>query len=101
MQWVQDTSQSNVNNLNNVRCEARVHSSNKKNVHLTAKVEELETNSKIKNIRDLYSYRGINDFKKGYQPRCNIVKDKMGNLVADCNSVLGRWRKHFSQLLNV
>ena len=36
------------------------------------KIEELETNSKIKNIRDLY--RGINDFKKGYQPRCNIVK---------------------------
>jgi len=36
---------------------------------MTAKIEELETNSKIKNIRDLY--RGINDFKKGYQPRCN------------------------------
>ena len=30
--------------------------------------------SKINNIRDLY--RGINDFKKGYQPRCNIVKDE-------------------------
>jgi len=38
---------------------------------LKAKIEELETNSKIKNIRDLY--RGINDFKKGYQPRTNIV----------------------------
>jgi len=36
--------------------------------------EELETNSKNKNIRDLY--RGINDFKKGYQPRCNIVKER-------------------------
>jgi len=28
-----------------------------------AKIEELETNSKFQNIRDLY--RGINDFKKG------------------------------------
>jgi len=31
---------------------------------------ELETNSKINNIRDLY--RGINDFKKGKQPRTII-----------------------------
>ena len=101
MQWVQDTSQSNVNNLNNVRCAARVHFRKKKKVYMKAKFEELETNSKIKNIRDLYSYRGINDFKKGYQPRCNIVKDEKGNLVADCNSVLGRGRNRYSQLLNV
>jgi len=41
---------------------------------LKAKIEELEANSKTKNIRDLY--RGINDFKRGYQPRTNIVKDE-------------------------
>jgi len=90
---------SNVNNLNNVRCEATAHFRNKKKVFLTAKVEELETKSKIKNIRDLY--RGINDFQKGYQPRINIVKDEKGNLVADTHSILGRRRNHFSQLLNV
>jgi len=28
-----------------------------------AKIDELETNSKTKNIRDIYN--GINDFKKG------------------------------------
>ena len=81
MRWVQDTSQSNVNNLNNVRCEATVHSRKKNKAYLRAKVEELETNIKIKNIR------GINDFKKGYRPRCIIVKDEKGNLVPDCNSV--------------
>jgi len=59
---------------------------------------ELETNSKIKNIRDLYG--GINDFKKGYQPRTNIVNDDKGDLVADCHSVLARWRNYFSQPLN-
>jgi len=37
---------------------------NKKKEYLKAKIDELETNSKIKNIRDLYS--GINGFKKGY-----------------------------------
>jgi hypothetical protein len=46
-------------------------------------------------------YRGISDFKKGYQPRNNVVKDEKGDLVADCHSILARWRKHFFQLLNV
>jgi len=36
------------------------------------KINELETNSKNKNIRDLY--RGINEYKKGYQPRTNLIK---------------------------
>ena len=40
---------------------------------MKAKIEELGTNSKIKNIRDLY--RSINDFKKVYQPTTNIEKD--------------------------
>ena len=34
-----------------------------KKAHLKAKIEDLETDSKIKNIRDLY--RGIKDFKRG------------------------------------
>ena len=61
--------------------------------------EILETNSKIQNIRELY--RGINYFKKGYQPRCNIVKDEKGDLVADSHSIVARWRNYFSQLFNV
>jgi hypothetical protein len=56
-------------------------------------------NSKINNTRDLY--RGINDFKKGYQPRTFIVKDEKGNLVADSHSIMMRWRNYFSQLPNV
>ena len=43
----------------------------------------------------------IGDFKKGYQPRINIVKDGKGDLIADSNSILPRWRNHFSKLLNV
>ena len=60
---------------------------------------ELESNNKIKNITDLY--RGIIDFKKGYQPRTNVVKSERGDLVTDCHSILARWRNHFCQLLNV
>jgi hypothetical protein len=40
-----------------------------------------QRNSKNKNIRDLC--RGVNEFKKGYQPRTNIVKDENGDLLAD------------------
>jgi len=53
MQWIQDPSQSNVDNLNNVRREVRRHFRNKKKAYLRAKIEEPETNSKIQNIRDL------------------------------------------------
>jgi len=68
-------------------------------INLKAKIEELETNSKIKNIRHLYS--GISDFKKGYQPRTNIVKDEKGDVVADSHIILARGRKHISQPLNI
>ena len=66
---------------------------------MKAKFEELETSRKIKNIWDLY--RGSKDFKKGYQPRPNTVKDEKGDLVPDCHSILARWRNHFYQILNV
>ena len=92
MQWVQDPSESNVDNLNNVRREASRHFRNKKKAYLKAKIEDLETNSKIKNIRDLY--RGINDFKKGYQPKTNVVKDEKCDLVVDCYSTVARWRNY-------
>ena len=60
MQGVQDPSQSNVDNPNNVRCEASRHFRNKKKAYLKVEIVTLETNSKIQNIRDLY--RGTNDF---------------------------------------
>jgi hypothetical protein len=63
---------------------------------VTAKIDEFDTNSKIKNITDLYT--GISDFKEGYQPRTNIVKDEKGNLVTDSHSIMVTWRNHFSHI---
>ena len=74
-------------------------SGTKKKEYLQAKIDELQTNCKIKNIRDLY--RGINYIKKGYHHRTNILKDENGDTVTVCQSILARWRYHFSQLLNV
>jgi len=75
-------------NLNNVWREVSRHVRNKKKTYLRVKTEELETNSKIQNIRHLY--RGISDIKKGYQPRCNTVKDEKPDLVADIHSIVVR-----------
>jgi len=82
----------------NVRRDAIRHFRNKKKAYLKATIEELETNSRIKNIRDLC--RGINDFKKGYQPRTNTMKDDKGDLLADSHCILAKWRNYFSQILN-
>ena len=57
MQWIQDPSQSNVDILNNVRREVSRHFRKKTKAYLRAKIEELETNSKIQNIRDLYRHQ--------------------------------------------
>jgi hypothetical protein len=72
---------------------------NKKREYLKDRINELATNSKNKNIRDLY--RGINEFKRGYQPRNNLVKDENGDLLAGSRNILNRWKNYFSQLLNV
>jgi hypothetical protein len=43
----------------------------------------------------------MNELKKGYQPRINIIKDANGNLLTDLQSVLNRWKKFFNLVLNV
>jgi hypothetical protein len=54
LQWLQDQSKINGDNLNNVRREASRHFRNKKWEYLKDKINELATESKNKNIRDLY-----------------------------------------------
>jgi hypothetical protein len=72
---------------------------NKKREYLKGKINEVETNNKNKNIRDLN--RGINEFKHGYLPRNNIIKHENGNLLADPQNVLNMWKNFFNQVLNV
>jgi len=79
MQWLQNPNQSNVVILSNVRCDANRHFRNKKEEDLKAKIDELKTNSRARNIIDLYW--AISDIMKGFQPRTNMVKDEKGDLV--------------------
>jgi hypothetical protein len=53
---------------------------------------EFATNSGNKIIRDLYS--GINEFKKGYKPRTNLVKDENGDLLAESHNILNIWENY-------
>jgi hypothetical protein len=53
LQWLQDPSEINWDTLNNIRCEASGHFRNKKEEYLKDKMNELETNSRNVNIRDL------------------------------------------------
>jgi hypothetical protein len=46
----QDPSQSSVDKINSVRREASRHFRNKEKEYLKAKIDELETNSKMRNI---------------------------------------------------
>jgi len=59
MQWMQDPSQSSVENLNNVRGDASRHFRNKKKAYLKANTEEPKTNFRIK------MYWVIIDFRRG------------------------------------
>jgi len=88
VQFLQDPNQRSVDILNNVRREASRHFRNKKKKYLKAKVDELETNNEINSMI-------------GYQPRTNIIKVEMGDLVTYSHSILARRRNHFSQLRNV
>jgi hypothetical protein len=96
LQWLQDISEINGDNLKIVRREASRYFRNKKWEYLKDKINELATDSKNKNIRDLY--RGINEFKIGYQPRNSLVKDENGDLLGDSHNILNRWKNYFSQL---
>jgi len=86
MQWIQDPTQSNAENLNNVNVKLADIAGSKRKEYLKAKIEEIEINMKIKNITDFF--RGISEFKKGYQPKNNVVKHEKGDLVTDFHGVL-------------
>jgi hypothetical protein len=88
VQWLQIPIHTNGSNLNNVGHETSRTFRRKKREYLKEKINDLETNSKNKNIRGLY--RGINVCKKGYQPGTNIVKDKNGDLVAVSHGILNK-----------
>jgi hypothetical protein len=66
----------NVYILNNV-----IHEANKKREYLKERIKESARNINNKHIRDLY--RGLDEFKRDYQSRSNLVKEGNGDLLAN------------------
>jgi hypothetical protein len=66
LQWLQDLSELNERNSSNVMQKASRHFRNKKKEYSKDKMNELDSNSKNKNIRDLY--RGITELKRVINP---------------------------------
>ena len=62
--------------------------------YLKAKIDELQSNNKITNIR----HRGTSDFKKAYQFTTNRINDEKDDLVTDFLNSMAKWWNHFSQL---
>jgi hypothetical protein len=71
----------NEDNQCDVWQEASIHLRNKKSEYLKDKMNKLESNSKNTNIRELY--RGVHEFKTGYQPTTNLAKNERGDPLAD------------------
>ncbi|KAJ4437553.1 hypothetical protein ANN_17698 [Periplaneta americana] len=71
LKFLQDPVEEKRDNYFNERREASRTLRNKKRGYLKEKLNEVETNSKNKNIRDLY--KGIKEFKNGYQSRMRMV----------------------------
>jgi hypothetical protein len=67
LQLLQDLSELTGDKLNNTRGEASRHFRRKTREYLKDKTNELATNSKIKDIRDLY--REIKEFKRGLRTK--------------------------------
>jgi hypothetical protein len=89
----------NEDNLSHVRREVSRLFKNKKKECLKDGINELESDNENKDIRCLY--RGIKEFRKGYEPRNDLVSDKRGDLVADTHNILNRWQNYCCQLLNL
>ena len=86
-------------NIGNIRRETSRVLRNKKREYLKEKINGIEVNGKNKIIRDMC--QGIRVHKKGFHAGLNILRDENGDVVADRKSILNRWKKYSSQLLNV
>jgi hypothetical protein len=99
LQLLQDSSEMNVEKLNNVRHESSKYFRTERREYLKDRINEHATNNKNKNIRELY--RGINEFTKGFQPRNNCMKEENGDILPDSHAVLNMWKNYFPWLLSV
>ena len=71
---------------------------NKKKLQIKYVIELIEEYQKYNNTRKMY--QTINQFKKGYQNKFNMIRNKNGELVMNTKARAEIWKEYFDKLLN-
>jgi hypothetical protein len=94
LQYLQNPSQINVDNLNNIRDEVGIYFNGKdKKEYPKDKINDLATYNNNRNVKDLNGE--INKSKKGYHSKINLT-----NARTDLRNILNMLKNYFPQLLN-
>ena len=80
------------------RKEAHKIITNKKKTHMKNVIESIEEDQKHNNTRKMY--HTIHQFKKGYQHKFCIIRNKKGELALNTKEKAEIWKEHFDKLLN-
>jgi hypothetical protein len=96
LHWLLNSNEIYGDDLNDIRRETSRHVRNKKREYLKDKINELPTDSKRKNIRDLY--KELNNLRAVTNLE---VKDESGDLLEDSHNISNKWISYSSLLLNV
>ena len=60
--------------------------------------ESVEEGQKLNNTRK--TYQTVNQFKKGYQHKFSIIRNKKGELAVNTKEKAEIWKEYFDKLLN-
>jgi hypothetical protein len=86
---LQNPNDQTVDEFSNVRRDTCRTFGGKTRDYVKAKVNKLEENSKYRDIREMY--KGINEFRKGYQPGAYVINKHDGTIVPDKTSKHIKW----------
>jgi len=71
---------------------------NKKRLYIKNVTESIKEDQKYNNIRK--TYQTINQFKKGYQHKFNMIRSKKGEVAMNTKERAELWKEYFNKLLN-
>ena len=99
LKWIQDReNERKRQNFREARGIAVSTNRRKKRQALNKELDDIENSRERGQARA--QYQGINQIRKGYQPRQELIEDKEGNMLVTRDAIKDRWVEHFQELLN-
>ena len=71
---------------------------NKKKTYMKNVTESTEEDQKHNNTKKMY--QTVNQFKKGYQHKFSIIRNKKGEMAMNTKEKAEMWKEYFDKLLN-